>query len=94
MNVIVSILPILIIISFFLLITYAAKRYKDGRKSTVMGVVLVLVGAFILVAQFVGSNQLEFYNRYAIIVSLAQIVPGLILIFLGWKLFKARRTNN
>ena len=76
------------------MITYAAKRYKDGRKTTGMGAVLVLVGAFTLVAQFVGSSQLEFYNTDAIIISLAQIVPGLILIFLGWKLFKGRRTNN
>ena len=94
MDVILSILQILLIISLIFAITYAVKQYKDGRKSIIIGAFFALLGAFFLVAQFVGSNRLDFHNSDAFIVSLAQISPGLILIFIGWKLLKGKRTKH
>ena len=94
MDVIMQFLPIIVAVSLFVLIAYAAKRYKDGRKSTVMGTVLALLGAFSIVAQFVGSKPLEFHNSDAFILSLVQIAPGLIMILIAWKLLKGKRTNS
>ena len=89
MDVIISVLPILLIGSLFVVMVYAAKLYRDGRKSTVMATALALVGIFWLVAQFWGG--LKFHNLDAIIVSLAQIVPSVIFILMAWKLLRGKR---
>jgi ABC-type transport system involved in multi-copper enzyme maturation permease subunit len=87
MDTFIALLPFVLMFGVLALIQYAFKKIKENRKSIIFPAFLIILGCFLLGAQFYGDNQPSFDNRDAIVVSLSGLVPAFIVLFIGIKLF-------
>ena len=84
-----DLIVILFVALLFLVFGYAGKRIKDGRKSTVLGAAMMLLGFFWIIAQF--NRELPQGNLEYL---LGLFGPGVISFYIGWKLLLVKRTDN